>query len=236
MARSSSKPKPQRSAGRAKGAAPAAAKAKKKTPEEKAKDSGPVGRNVSDEVLARGIKSIEGHRRDLKKIMDEAAKTRGYIRSEYKRLKGLGVNTEALAMGFKIKEMEEDGNAMMAWYSQRIAKVMNLPVGTNLDLFDPEKGGVAQDPKDDKSAKTDKEETPTPLEATVGLAGAANAYHAGRKAAEENRARYVPAKWKAFEKDWIRGYDDVEEEARKVEAEKKNPAPAKSEGGPDFSE
>lgn len=217
------KPKPVRAAGKKGAKAEAAKKATEEAPTPK---SGPVGANVTDAELEKAIKGLMSEQKDLDEAQKEVKSINGRIRNKYKELKKKGVNTDALSFALKQNKLDDQGNNFMAWFAGRIAKVMNLPIGSQLSLLEPEKGGVDAG----GSGKGLKEEA-VPLTDTAGLLGKAAAHGAGIDAGRAAKPRFVPGKWKAYEADWLRGWEDGQ---RDNAAKLKGPTSKDSKPAPEF--
>lgn len=217
------KPKPVRAAGK-KGAKVEAKKPGEAAPTPR---TGPIGGNVTDAELEKVIKAIQAEHKDLDEAQKEVKSINGRIRNKYKELKKKGVNTDALSDMLKQAKLDDQGNVYALWRA-RFAKIMNLPIGSQLNLLDPEKGGV-----DAGGGKAPKEpEKPVPLTDSNGLVAKANAHAAGVIAGQKALPCLVPGKWTAYPEDWKRGWEDGQLDNKKTLG--KGPVAKKGAEAPDF--
>lgn len=106
-----------------------AAKNGKETP----KVAGPS--NVTDETIDQALARIDEAGIDLDRAKEAQSKASGVYRNAIKAAKQMGLNNDAILEYRRMKKMEPGDYASMMTGAVRMAKIRNLPIGTQLDLL-----------------------------------------------------------------------------------------------------
>src|SRR5215470_17499025 len=112
----------------------------------------PFDSNVTDETVAEFGQRALAAKLDHEQFVEDAKKANGAYRAVLKDAKKAGVDPDAVVWWLKARKMEpEDLNRQINWQN-RMAMVMNLPMGTQLG-WDLETGETVAHVVDEKQLK-----------------------------------------------------------------------------------
>lgn len=91
--------------------------------------------NVTDETIRAAMDGIFAAHADLKKAQEAVSQANGIYRNKIKAAGKIGLNKDAIIEVIRLKSKEPGDEVSKLKSAIRYARVMGLPIGTQLDIF-----------------------------------------------------------------------------------------------------